>query len=176
MAQIVLPSGIVVTATGDQIVGPSGIVLTEAASITAALTGTATASIVEADIVTGSETIILTLTGDTWAAAGTGAIGSTADTQALIDGLDSAQVEATGWNAEVRDKEVVGAVVRTSSTVATITLTAQAAYDITAQETITCTIPAATLVTSAIDVTASPTFTVDIDAGGTTALPFRMRY
>lgn len=132
-----------------------------AASVTAALTGTVTASIIESDIVTGGKTVILTLTGDTWAAAGTGPIGSTADTQALIDGMDSAQVEATGWNAEVRDKEVTTAVVRTSSTVATITLTASAAYDVTAQETITVTIPAATLVTSAIDVVASPTFTVD---------------
>ena len=138
-----------------------------AAGGSAALTGTATASIDEADIVAGGKTIILTLTGDTWAAAGTGPIGSTADTQALIDGLNSAQVEATGWNAEVRDKEVTTAVVRTSATVATITLTAQAAYDITAQETITATIPAATLVTSASDIVASPTFTVShVAAGG----------
>lgn len=144
------------------------------ASITSALTGTATASITESDIVTGGKTVILTLTGDTWAAAGTGPIGSTADTQALIDGMDSAQVEATGWNAEVRDKEVTTAVVRTSNTVATITLTAAAAYDITAQETITVTIPAATLVTSAIDVVASPTFTIDAVGGGT-ILPMRRR-
>jgi len=137
-----------------------------AAGTAAALTGTVTASINESDIVTGSKTIILTLTGDTWAAAGTGPIGSTADTQALIDGLDAASSPTNGWNNEVRDKEVTTAVVRTSSTVATITLTAQAGYDISAQEIITCTIPAAVLVTSAIDVTASPTFTVDFVAAG----------
>jgi hypothetical protein len=37
--------------------------------VTAAITGTATASITEADIVTGGKTIIITLTGDTWRAA-----------------------------------------------------------------------------------------------------------
>ena len=130
----------------------------------AAITGTAVSSITESDIVTGGKTIIITLTGDTWVAAGTGPIGSTADTQAIIDGLDSAQVEATGWNAEVRDKEVTTSVVRTSSTVCTITLTAQAGYDITAQETITVTVPAAALTGAAV-LTGSPAFTVDLVAG-----------
>ena len=37
-----------------------------AAAATAAVTGTATASITESDIVTGGKTIIITLTGDTW--------------------------------------------------------------------------------------------------------------
>jgi hypothetical protein len=40
-----------------------------AAVVTAAVTGTATASITEADIVAGGKTIILTLTNDTWIAA-----------------------------------------------------------------------------------------------------------
>lgn len=131
-------------------------------SVTAALTGTVTASITEADIVTGGNTIILTLTGDTWVTAG-----ATFDAQRqnIINGIDSAQAEATGWDAEVKAKEVVGAVVRTSSTVVTITLTAAAAYDITAQETITATIPA-TALTLAGAVVASPTFTVDFAATG----------
>ena len=34
--------------------------------MSAAITGTATASITEADIVTGGKTIIITLTGTTW--------------------------------------------------------------------------------------------------------------
>ena len=133
---------------------------TSASGTTSAITGTAVPTQTEADIITGGKTIILTLTNDTFVAAGTGPIGSTADTQAIIDGLDSAQVEATGWNAEVRDKEVTTAVVRTSDTVCTITLTASALYNITATETITATIPAAVLVTSAIDVVSAPTFTV----------------
>lgn len=130
------------------------------------VTGTAIPTQTEADVVAGGKTIILTLSGDTWVAAGTGPIGSTADTQAIIDGLTSAQSETFGWNNEVRDKEVTTAVVRTSSTVATITLTASASYDITATETITATIPAAVLVTSATPVVATPTFTVTAVVSG----------
>lgn len=124
---------------------------------TALITGTVTAAITELDVVTGGKTIIITLTGDTWVA-----LGATFDAQrqAIINGLDSAQVEATGWNAEVRDKEVVGAVIRTSDTVVTITLTAQAGYNITAQEVITVTVPASAL-TLTVAITATPTFTVD---------------
>jgi hypothetical protein len=129
------------------------------APTTVALTGTATASIDEDDVVAGGETIILTLANDTWAAAGAA---FNAVRQAIIDGLNSEQSEATGWNAEVRDNEVVTAVVRTSDTIVTITLTAQAAYDIGAQETIKATIPASALVTSAIEVAADPSFTVDV--------------
>ena len=55
-----------------------------------ALTGTVTATIDESDIVTGGKTIILTLTGETWKAAGTAAIGDIVDTQAWIDGLNGA--------------------------------------------------------------------------------------
>jgi len=46
--------------------GIIGIELKMAATISAALTGTATASITEADIVAGGKTIIQTLSGDTW--------------------------------------------------------------------------------------------------------------
>ena len=79
--------------------------------------------------------------------------------QDIIDGLDSAQVEATGWNAEVRDNLAVTTVVRTSDTVVTITLSAQAAYNITANETITVTVPGSA-VTSGNPITATPTFDV----------------
>ena len=88
--------------------------------------------------------------------------------QAIIDGLDAATSPANGWNDEVRDKEVVGAVVRTSNTVVTITLTAAAAYAIASDETITVTIPASALVTSGSPVVATPTFTVTNEAGVTT--------
>mgnify|MGYP001566849821 FL=1 len=135
---------------------------TPAAGASAALTGTATAGITEADVVAGAKTLIITLTGDTFVASG-GAFD--AIRQDIIDGLDSAQAEGTGWNAEVRDNEVVAAVVRTSATVVTITLTAAAAYDITATETITVTVPAAALV-GGVPLTASPTFTVTHIATG----------
>ena len=126
------------------------------ATATAAITGTATSSITEADIVAGGKTIIITLTNDTWVAAGAT---FNATRQDIIDGLDSAQSELLGWNNEVRDKEVVGAVVRTSDTVVTITLTASPLYDLTANETITITVPASA-VTAAAPITATPTFDV----------------
>jgi hypothetical protein len=87
--------------------------------------------------------------------------------QDIIDGIDSAQAEGTGWDAEVKANQGVAGVVRTSSTVVTITLDAQAAYDITAQETITVTLPA-TALSSGTQIIATPTFTVDTAAGGPT--------
>lgn len=134
------------------------------APISAAVTGTATSTIGEADVVAGGKTIVITLTNDTWKAAGTGPIGSTADTQAIIDGISAASSPALGWNAEWRDKEATTAVVRTSATVCTITMSSQAAisgsYDIEAQETVTVTVPSAATA-SGVSVVASPTFTVD---------------
>ncbi len=127
-------------------------------SVSAAITGTITTSANESEIVAGGETIIITLTGDTWIAAGPASF----DLQRsnILQGLDSAQSEALGWNLNVRDTEVVTAVVRTSDTVVTITLTAHALYDITAQETITVTVPG-TAVVGGNPITATPTFTVD---------------
>lgn len=131
----------------------------QAATASAAITGTITPTSTEADIVTGGKTIIITLTNDTFIAAGTGPIGSTANTQALIDGIDSAQAEANGWDAVVRPGIETADVVRTSDTVATITLDAEATYNITATETITITIPAAVL-TGGVAIVGSPTFTI----------------
>lgn len=105
-----------------------------------ALTGTAIEDgVVESAIVTGGETIIMTLTNGVWPAAG-----ATFDDirQDIIDGLNSAQAEAGGWNAKVRDVMEVTTVARTSATVVTITLPATADYSVTADETITATIPA----------------------------------
>jgi hypothetical protein len=124
---------------------------------TSATTGTSVPTQDEDSVVTGGTTTILTLTNDTYVAAGAT---FDAQRQAIIDGVTSAQSELTGWNNEVRDKELVTSVVRTSDTVCTITWSASASYDITATETITATIPAAALVTSATPVVSSPTFTV----------------
>lgn len=129
----------------------------------AALTGTITSSATETDIVNGGKTIILTLTGDTWVASGATFDGQR---QNIIDGIDSAQSEATGWDAEVKANMAVTEVVRTSDTVVTITLAAQAAYNITATETITATIPATALTGNAALV-ASPTFTITAVSAGT---------
>jgi hypothetical protein len=154
------PSASTVSATVD--FGGFAIEVKEAgAAVTADITGTATATIDEDDITAGGKTVIVTLTGDTFKAAGTGPIGSTADTQALIDGFDAASSPTNGWNNEVRDKALTSEVVRTSSTVATWTIAAQAGYDISAQETITATIPTDVLVTGSGAVTGTPTFTID---------------
>ena len=139
------------------------------ASTTSTLTGTITATVDEDDITTGGKTLIITITGDTWKAAGTGPIGSTADTQALIDGFSASSSPTNGWNNEVRDKAATTEIVRTSATVATWTVAAQAGYDITAQETITGTIPTAALTTGAGTIVSTPTFTID-PVGGASLL------
>lgn len=123
---------------------------------TAALTGTITASVNEADIVTGGKTLIITLTGDTWVTSGATFDGQRAN---IIAGIDSGQSEATGWDAVVKAGQGVAGVVRTSDTVVTITWDAFATYNITAQETITVTIPS-TALTLGASVIAAPTFTV----------------
>lgn len=99
--------------------------------------------------------------------AGTGRVHATFAQvrQDIINGLDSAQSEASGWNAAVRDAMAVGAVVRTSDTVVTITVSAFTNYDITAQETITVTIPASAVM-EASAITATPTFTIATVAAG----------
>lgn len=102
-----------------------------------ALTGTATPSATEAQIVAGGRTVIITLTGAEWIPAGAE---FNAQRQAILDGFVSAQSEANGWNAE-QDGLAVTNVVRTSATVVTVTFSALASYSITADETVTVTIP-----------------------------------
>ena len=110
----------------------------------------------EAQIVAGGQIITITLTNDTWVSAG-----FDAQRQNILNGLTSAQSEATGWNAEVRDKEVVTAVVRTSDTLVTITLSAATGYDITLDETITVTVPA-TAITGTVALVGTPTVRVTV--------------
>ena len=173
--------GVQIYETGEEEYFVLGVQVNEdqASGATAALSGTAlTDTIDEADVVAGGKTILLTLTGDTWVAAGDAAIGNTADTQAIIDGISAATTPAGGWNNEWRDLEVTTAVVRSSDTLATITMSSQAtiggSYDITATETITATIPAAAL-TGAVQIIASPTFTVDAVASGL-SIPVAMHH
>jgi hypothetical protein len=128
-------------------------------SHSAVISGTSTImpSATESEIVAGGETIIIDLTGDEW-------VDPFNDTirRAIIDGITSAMSETTGWNAEVRDKQLVGGVARSTDTQVTVTLDAQAAYDITATEVITVTIPASALVTSSQAVVAAPVFVVTL--------------
>lgn len=138
-----------------------------AASPSAAVSGTLSGGVTETLVRDTGGTIIITLTADTWVAAGAA---FDAQRQNIIDGLDAAASPANGWNNEVRDVIDVTTVVRTSDTVVTITVPATAAYDISTDEIITVTAPATALVTSASNVTATPTLSVTAVAntvGGT---------
>ena len=88
--------------------------------------------------------------------------------QAIINGMDSAQSEGTGWDAVVKAGLAVTTVVRTSSTVVTVTLSAFGTYAITADETITVTVPASA-VTAAGAIVATPTFAVTNEGCGPAA-------
>lgn len=100
-------------------------------------------------------TLVITLTNDTWIAAGTGPIGTLAESDAIVNGITSAQVEAGGWNAQVRDVLDNAALTRTSPTEATLTIPATGGYVITADEIITATIPNAVLTVETGDVVAT---------------------
>lgn len=130
---------------------------TTASGASVVLTGTITASVTEADIVAGGKTAILTLTGDTWIVAG--ALNFDLQRQNIINGFDSAQSEALGWDLVPKALQGVAGVVRTSDTVVTITWDAFPTYNITATETITCIVPASALA-GGLPLTATPTFTV----------------
>lgn len=131
-----------------------------------ALSGTTSPNATESQVVSGGRTTIITLTDDTWVAAG-----ATFDAvrQAIIDGCTSQQSETNGWNNEVRDNEVVGSVVRTSDTVVTITWTAAGSYAITADETIDVIVPASALTLANAQLDAG-SFTVSNEAGGGSAI------
>lgn len=119
----------------------------------AVLSGTVVPTLTETAYATAGNTIVWTLTNDTFVAAGTGPIGSTADTQELIDGLDG----GVGWDT-ARSAISVTDVVRTSDTVATLTLPALA-LDVTVDETVVSTVPAAVL-TGGNALVASPGFSI----------------
>ncbi len=143
----------------------------------AVVTGTFVPSVTEADVVTGGKTTIITLTGDTWIAAGAGSFDLQRDE--IIAGIDSAQSEATGWDLVPKATQLVTGVVRTSDTVVTITWDAFATYNITANETITITVPG-TALTGGNSIVATPTFQITAtvtdkirDILGMGVIPFR---
>lgn len=121
----------------------------------AAVTGTATSGWYESEVVTGGDTMIATLTNDTWVAAGTTFDGQR---QAILDGLVAATSPAAGWNVQ-RANIPVTAVVRTSNTVVTVTLPALPSYSAAANEILTWTLPASALV-GGNAVVATPTLTI----------------
>jgi len=132
----------------------------------AVLSGTAIAGGVgEAAIVTGGETIIITLTGDTWATYDGTALYLIATADKLIDGL--AHVSGTDDLADIKTALKAAcnstdntAVIRTSATVMTITLPAVAGYSIAADEEISLEIDADLLVSTTTPLASSPHITV----------------
>ena len=112
-----------------------------------------------------ANTIVITLSNDTWVAAG-GTFN--AQRQGILNGMNSAQSETYGWDAEVAatGKTGVAQCVRTDDTVCTITLLPAevAAYRITSNEVVTVTIPAAAMVLASSDVVASGAFTITTGA------------
>jgi len=112
-------------------------------------------------LVAGGQVITISLTDDTWVAAG-----SAFDQvrQIILNGMVSAQTEDKGWNREILGKQPVTAVVRTSDAVVTITLVASPDYDITVGEVITDTVPDEALNASITPLIATPTIGVTADA------------
>jgi hypothetical protein len=132
----------------------------------AVLSGTAIAGGVgEAAIVTGGETIIITLAGDTWVAYDGTALYLIATADKLIDGLahvagtDDLDKIKTALKAAANATDNT-AVVRTSATVITITLPAVATYSITVSEEISLEVPADLLESSVTPLASSPHITV----------------
>jgi hypothetical protein len=118
----------------------------------------------ETDFVAGNVLTTLTLENCTWTAAGTGAIGTIAETQALIDSFDGSIVAGTGFNQLVRDPAVHTIVTRESDTVATIAWQAASTFDLThsngASDVVDLAVPAASTSSSSI-LALNTAFTID---------------
>lgn len=135
-------------------------------TVLAGLTGSLAPSTDEATIVSTGGTLIITLTNSDWIAAGTGPIGTIAQSNAIVNGFTSNKSEAGGWNAQVRDILDYTALTRDSATQATLTVPATVGFDISFKEIVTPTIPNAVLTGSTEDVVADP---FQINAAGVEA-------
>jgi len=115
----------------------------------------------ESKIVSGGKTVVVTVSGTTFVAT----FGdNNAVTTAFIQGFDSAQAEAGGWDAKMITAGALthAAVTRTDANTATVILPAVGTYQITSAETITLTIPATS--TEADDaIVATPDFVISAE-------------
>ncbi|KKL95065.1 hypothetical protein LCGC14_1858350, partial [marine sediment metagenome] len=129
-------------------------------TIPATITGTIGDNATEQEVRDGGGTFIVTVAGDTLVEGQA----FTDAQQDIIDGLDSAQSEATGWNAEVRDNLLPGSVTRTSSESYTVTMpttgTEIDGFAINFDEEIAVTIPSSVLVTATEDITGNTTASI----------------
>ena len=114
------------------------------------LSGSVANGILEAEVVLGGDTLVITLVNDTWVAAGAP---FNAQRQNILNGI-------TGTT--FIDDQPVTSVVRTSDTVVTITLVAVPAFDIAVTETGAVTVPA-TALAGAQAIVSQQTFLVSPD-------------
>lgn len=152
-----LPRAIMVGGVKMQLIPAIATISNDAPTVSAALTGTFLTTPTEGEVVSGSQTIIITLTGGSWVASGAT---FNAQRQPIINGLVSDGAEAAGWNVEVIGALGVTDVVRTSSSVVTITLPAVANYAIDNDESVTVTIPKLAVVGADADIVATPTIDI----------------
>lgn len=111
-----------------------------------------------------NNTIVITLTDDTWLAAdGNSSALVEENATALLGLVQSAQSEAKGWNQIVGDATTGLAhsdVERTSDTVVTISLPAFNTFSLSAPETISVQVPGSVVASGGADLLATPTITV----------------
>ena len=132
--------------------------VTTVANGSVVLTGTAITELLESDVITGSKTIIATISDDTWLST----LGAdNAATTAWLNGLTSDRNGSGEWDTRVRDNLVYTDLTRNSDTVATLVLPASI-YEPEGNETITLTVDVSTMTSTAADVTASPTISITI--------------
>lgn len=159
---VTIPSGAVVYSNGYtaygtfQPVTPTFTVT--AATPTIAATGTiVTGGVLESEIVTGGQTLILTVTGAQVAASGAT---FNALRQGIINGLTGNHAEAHSWETDIKAASAVTTVVRTSATIITYTSPAAATYSITStNEVVTIVIPNGVIVNTQSGEAYAGTFT-----------------
>jgi len=141
---------------------PSTFTITPAgstAAVTGTIIGTSSSPASEANIVSGGNTMIYTLTNDTWVydiATNSAKYNLLFDNLALTSGGTG---EDSQWTAVITALKSAGSIVRTSDTVVTITLPSVSTYHITAAQIITPAIPLS-LVGSGVSPVLSSSFTI----------------
>jgi hypothetical protein len=117
---------------------PNSFTITADSAVT--VSGTATPSLTETDIVTGGKTIIITLTSDTWDAD---VITLATKREALIDGFKftSSTADNDQWNNALSVIKASAGYTRVSDTVVTITLPPVAGFNISGSLKVNLTVP-----------------------------------
>lgn len=141
---------------------PAGFTVTPAgssAAITGTIVGTTTLPTADVNIVAGGNTIIFTLSNDTWAYDIASNLGKYISLLNSLTVSSGATGEDAQWTEVMTALKSAGTIVRTSDAIVTATLPAAPTYHITAPQTITSTIPA-NLVGSGVSPLISSTFTI----------------